>query len=165
VTRDTKGFEAFFAARYDVTRRALCLVLSDTDLAEDAAQEAFARALERWSRAGSIERPDAWVVRVGLNYARDVLRRRAREASRRQQPLPASDFTAVVDDTVDVRVELAHLADRRREAVVFRYYLDLPLEDVARAMGCALGTAKSTLHAALTQMRLSSPDDEGVPER
>ena len=165
MTRDTRGFEAFFAGRYDITRRALALVLADADLAEDAAQEAFARALGRWSQPGSIERPDAWVVRVGLNYARDVLRRRAREPRRRQQPVPATDFTTVVDETVDVGVELASLTDRRREAIVLRYYLDLPLQDVALAMGCALGTAKSTLHAALTQMRLASPDDEGVPER
>jgi predicted RNA polymerase sigma factor len=65
VTRDA-GFDAFFARRYEIRPASAALVLADTDLAEDAAQEAFARALGRRTHAGRIDRPDGWVVRVGL---------------------------------------------------------------------------------------------------
>jgi RNA polymerase sigma factor (sigma-70 family) len=165
VTREARDFEAFFARRYELTRRALALMLGDGDLAEDAAQEAFARALSRWGHAARIDHPDAWVVRVGVNHARDVLRKRAREHRHRRHPVPSTDFTGAVDDSLAIRAELGNLTARRREAIVLRYYLDLSLDEVALAMGCALGTAKSTLHAALTDMRVAIPADEGAPRQ
>ena len=55
---------------------------------------------------------------------------------------------------------IAQLPDRQRIAVVLRYLADLPIADVATAMGCAQGTVKSTLHTALTRLRVSLADAE-----
>jgi RNA polymerase sigma factor (sigma-70 family) len=49
---------------------------------------------------------------------------------------------------------LTFLAQRQRVAVVLRYYADLPLAEIAEAMGCSVGTVKSTLHAALGRLRV-----------
>ncbi len=47
--------------------------------------------------------------------------------------------------------------------VVLRYLADLGTDDVARALGCAPGTVKSTLHAALARLRVElAADDEGI---
>ena len=50
--------------------------------------------------------------------------------------------------------------ERQRTAVVLRYYADLPLADVAEVMGVAVGTVKSTLHAALASLRIDLEDEE-----
>ena len=49
----------------------------------------------------------------------------------------------------------------QREAVVLRYLADLPIADVARAMDCATGTVKATLHQAMRSMRVELDDTEG----
>jgi len=57
----------------------------DLDLAEECAQEAFARAVDLWPTRGIPDRPGAWLTMVAANRARDVLRREA--ALRRRLPL------------------------------------------------------------------------------
>ena len=53
-------------------------LLGDFDLAEEAAQEAFAVAADRWPREGVPANPSAWLISTGRFKAIDVLRRRAR---------------------------------------------------------------------------------------
>ena len=57
-------------------------VTGDWDLAEECAQDAFARALQAWERDGVPGRPGAWLTTVARNRATDVLRRRANEAAK-----------------------------------------------------------------------------------
>ena len=57
----------------------------DWDLAEECAQEAFARATQKWSETGVPARPGAWLVTVARHQAIDVLRRRGTEANRLEQ--------------------------------------------------------------------------------
>jgi RNA polymerase sigma-70 factor (ECF subfamily) len=54
----------------------LIRLVGDFDLAEDALQEAFAAALERWPSAEAPSNPRAWLVNVGRNKAIDRIRRR-----------------------------------------------------------------------------------------
>src|ERR1700712_671982 len=62
----------------------LIRLVGDFDLAEDALQDAFAVALERWSSAGMPSNPRAWLVNVGRNKAIDRIRRNV--ALRGKQP-------------------------------------------------------------------------------
>ncbi len=57
-------------------------VTGDWDLAEECAQDAFARALQAWQRDGVPARPGAWLTTMARNRAIDVLRRRANEAAK-----------------------------------------------------------------------------------
>jgi RNA polymerase sigma factor (sigma-70 family) len=61
---------------------------------------------------------------------------------------------------VSVRDAITALPARQREAVVLRYLADLPIADVAEAMGCAVGTVKATLHQALRALRVELEEDE-----
>jgi RNA polymerase sigma-70 factor (ECF subfamily) len=158
----TREFEAFFASHYDRTRRAMVVALGDGDLAEEATQEAFCRALRRWRKVAGLERPEAWVLLVALNVSRDGARRGARH--RAKAPLLASasavaDRDGEVDDRMALTEMLAAMPDRQRQALVLRFFGQLSVAEVARAMGCAEGTVKSTLHAALASARTSM---EGV---
>jgi RNA polymerase sigma factor (sigma-70 family) len=149
-------FDDFFRAEYDSVRRALVVALADPVLAEEAAQEAFAGALERWSRVGAMDRPAGWVYVAAARSAR----RRRRTLTADVAPAPAVDHADAVVDSAHVAALLDALPPRQRLAVVLRYLADLPVDQVADAMGCAVGTAKSTIHAALARLRV----DAGTPE-
>jgi DNA-directed RNA polymerase specialized sigma24 family protein len=65
-------------------------------------------------------------------------------------------------DAVDVRLALAALPRRQREAIVLRYFLDLDVREVASVMGIGEGTAKSTLARARGALA-SRLDDRSEP--
>ena len=60
---------------------------NDFELAEDAAQEAFARAFRQWDEVAAMNRPAGWVLTVGLNYARDSFRRQRRASLHRRRSI------------------------------------------------------------------------------
>jgi RNA polymerase sigma-70 factor, ECF subfamily len=135
-------YEAEFAAVY----RACYALCGDRQLAEDAAQEAFARALERWRRLR--ERPWAagWVATTALNVVRRSLRRRGAEP--RPEPGAGQAGTDGTDDRLDLIRAIRALPARQQEAVVLHYVADLPVSDVAEAMGVETGTVKAHLARA-----------------
>ena len=70
--------ETFRAEQHRVVASVIRLT-HDWDLAQDCAQEAFGRALQRWPADGVPSRPGAWLTTVARNRALDTLRRRGRE--------------------------------------------------------------------------------------
>ena len=148
--------EEFVAANFDAVRRALTVALNDPLRAEDLAQEAFAKAWRRWPQVSMMERPVAWVYVVAMNG----MRREFRRAVRREAAVPDNaapsqpDHAHTVVTSVTLHTALAELAPRQRTAVVLRYLADLTVPEVAKAMGCAEGTVKSTLHSALAHLQV-----------
>ncbi len=157
-------FDSFYESHFDKVARALTLAGGDRDLAHDATQEAFARALRQWRKVRDMDRPDGWVYVVAMNHLRDHWRRTERRRGRAPQPEFVADNTSAVATRVSVRDAIATLPPRQREAVVLRYLADLPLADVAVAMGCATGTVKATLHQAMATMRIELDDTEDDDE-
>jgi RNA polymerase sigma-70 factor, ECF subfamily len=155
------AFDEFYASFFDRVARALTLAGADRDLARDATQEAFGRALRQWRKVRDMDRPDGWVYVVAMNQLRDHWRRSERRRDRvADLDDGAADNTRAVATRVSVRDAIAALPARQRQAVVLRYLADLPLADVAEAMGCAIGTVKATLHQALQNMRVELDDEE-----
>ena len=145
-------FEDFYATHRDELARALGMALRDSALGAEAADEAFARACQRWGQVSAYANPQGWVFRVGLNWARSWLRRVRRERERR--PLLAQPH-ATEDRTRDVDLEraLATLNDSHRAVIVARFYLDWSVAETADALGIATGTVKSRLSRGLEQLR------------
>jgi len=125
-------------------------ILGGREEAMDVAQEALARAQQRWSRLG--DRPDGWVARVAANQAIGVWRKRQRRPS--PGPSPAADH---VDEHAAQRLDLVralhHLPRRQREVVVLRYLADRPEAEVAHVLGCSIGSVKTHAHRGLSAMR------------
>jgi RNA polymerase sigma factor (sigma-70 family) len=71
-----------------------------------------------------------------------------------------ADPAEAIVDRASLACGIAQLPDRQRIAVVLRYLADLPIADVATAMGCAQGTVKSTLHTALARLRVTLDDSQ-----
>jgi RNA polymerase sigma-70 factor (ECF subfamily) len=149
--RQGAEFQEFYEASYGRVVAMVTALTGDRANAEDVAQEAFARALIRWSVLGRYDRPEAWVRRVALRIAIDDGRRRGRATGLRtrlsaQRTAPSAGpgdsvlFTAL-------GTALAGLPRREREVLVLHYLVDLPVEAIARDCGLPLGTVKSRLAA------------------
>jgi RNA polymerase sigma factor (sigma-70 family) len=101
-------FDEFYHSHFDRVARALTLAGADRDLARDATQEAFARALRRWRKVRDMDRPDGWVYVVAMNQLRDQWRRNDRRRARTTEPEPADNASAVAI-RVSVRDAIATL--------------------------------------------------------
>jgi RNA polymerase sigma factor (sigma-70 family) len=169
---DEFDIRRFLATEYPRLVAGLTLASGSRAAAEDAVQEALARAWEQGERGQRIDSLAAWVTVVATNLSRSGLRRRLaeRRARGRLEPVlpPASGLlTGASDDRIDVERALAVLSRRQREAVVLRYYLDLSVDEVAEALGMSEGTAKTTLfraRAALSHALGEGRDRNGAEE-
>ncbi len=143
--RADEGFVAMYESEFPAVVRAAYLLGGDRAAAEDAAQEAFARALERWRRLRDQPWAAGWVMTTALNLVRRSLRRRpAPPAAEASPPGPEAG--------IDVWRAIGRLPRRQREAIVLHHIRDLSLTDTARAMGVAEGTAKAHLFRARTAL-------------
>jgi RNA polymerase sigma factor (sigma-70 family) len=145
-------FAGRFEELYRVAYRAAYGVLGDRAEAEDCAQEASARALVRWRRVHDYA--PAFVARVSVNLALDRTRATQRANRLRRRPEVDVDRFELAARRRDLATALTALPKRQREAVVLRYLVDLPEADTANAMGCTVGTVKSTVARALDRMRI-----------
>jgi RNA polymerase sigma-70 factor (ECF subfamily) len=141
------GFEQWYTASFDSLVASLCLITGSTDAATEAASEACARCLRRWSTTGPPDNPSAWTYRVALNLLRRQWSRRSHEQevlrSGRSTEVPAADAPAI-----ELWAAVARLPRRARTAVALRYLGDLTEAEVARVMGIAPGTVAATLSKA-----------------
>jgi len=145
-------------AAYGPRAGRLAFVLTrDRELAEDVAQEAFARLITHLPTLRDPDAVEAYLRRSVVNLCRKHWRRMSRERSflRREGPVIATRTSAQPD--VARRAALAGALDRlpyrQRAALVLRFYEDLTERQTARALGCAVGTVKSLVFRGLQALR------------
>lgn len=143
----------------------LIRLLGGFDLAEDAMQEAFAAALERWPKEGAPGNPRAWLVSTGRFKAIDALRRRARfDASvahlatlieESPQGSEAADEDGVEDDRLRLIFTCCHpaLATDAQVALTLRELCGLTTEEIARAYFAKASTIAQRIVRAKTKIR------------
>lgn len=144
-----QSFDEFYRLHAGPVGQALELTLGDRELAEDALNEAMARALQRWKRVARFDNPEGWVYRVAMNWALSWLRRRRRE---RDRPLATTDTTVQPQDH-DLERALAGLSVDHRSVVVCRFFLDWSVKRTAESLDIAEGTVKSRLARALENIK------------
>jgi RNA polymerase sigma factor (sigma-70 family) len=148
-------------ARAAVVRldQAARLILRDPELARDAVQEGLIRAWRDLPKLRDLDRFDAWVHRLIVNSCLDQVRRRRRRVIEVElTPIHSpgtSDTTGAQADRDEVDQVLRRLDEHGRAIVVLHYYLGMPLTEVAVTLGVPVGTVKSRLHRALTEMRVA----------
>lgn len=128
------------------------LMLGDRAAAEDAVQDAFYGLYRQWDQLKDPGGALAYARSSVLNGCRTALRRRAlghRVAM--YQPPSGSAEAAVLsrEERQEVLAAVRRLPDRQREALVLRFYLDLPDPEIARIMGIRPGTVRSATYRAL----------------
>lgn len=130
-------------------------MLHDRASAEDAVQEAAVRSWRKLSnlRPGTPFRP--WFLAIVANQCRTAMRARWWSVLR-VEVIEGPESAAFEDRIVrgaDLRAALRKLGTDQREVLVLRYYLDLPLEEVAAITGVRVGTVKSRINRGLAAMR------------
>ena len=141
---------------------AACLALAgNAEVAREATDEAFARALERWGRVSAMASPGGWVHVVALNEARRLLRRGhvERHVERRMTTRVTAPTTDTPLPNPELWMAVRALPVRQQTAVVLRYVGDLSEQEIACAMRVSRGTVASTLHDARSRLRVVLPDD------
>jgi RNA polymerase sigma-70 factor (ECF subfamily) len=159
------SFEDFYARSRTNLGRALTLALGDIDLAAEAIDEAYARAYERWATVGTIDRPEAWVYRVAMNWSLSVLRRRRRGHHRFYDPSAQHvdpPGTTALEPAIDEALQA--LDAKHRAVIVCRHFLGWSVAETATALGIREGTVKSRLHRATSILQahlahLRTPED------
>jgi RNA polymerase sigma factor (sigma-70 family) len=159
---DEDQLAQFVTGEYPSLVAALSLVCGDRSAAEDAVQEALARAVVA-QRRGTIESLPAWVRVVALNQ----LRNRWRSKSREQKAIQllrdtqiASGIGSDLEQSMDLTAALAALSRRQREAVALHYRLGLSVAETAQAMRVSDGTVKTLLSRARVALGVALRDEE-----
>jgi RNA polymerase sigma-70 factor, ECF subfamily len=136
---------AAFTAEWGQVVATLIAVTGDWDLAEECAQDAFARALVTWERDGVPARPGAWLTTTARNRAVDVLRRRVNESAKLRdaallepagEDRPAADDSGIADDRLRLIFTCCHpaLPLEARVALTLRTLAGLTTAEIARAL-------------------------------
>jgi RNA polymerase sigma-70 factor, ECF subfamily len=161
---------AVFRAEWGRVVATLIRVTGDWDLAEECAQDAFARALERWPRDGVPRNPGAWLTTTARHRAVDRLRRDASGRAKLQElamasddgPAEAPDDSGVVDDRLRLIFTCCHPALNREAqvALTLRTLAGLTTAEIARAFLVPEATMAQRLVRAKRKMR-----NAGIPYR
>src|SRR6266511_448781 len=134
-------FDEFIRSRHDALLRFAHLLTGDLHTAADLVQESLERAGLRWRR----------ILNAHLNYGR----RRRRERLVAETPEVASADREPRDEALWLL--LAALPRQQRAVLVLRFYEDLTEAEIARILGCSVGTVKSNSSRALARLRAALP--------
>ncbi len=155
---DAPTFERFYEGEFENVLRTAYLVIQDRAVAEEVAQEAFAKAYASWWRVSRYSFPGAWVRKVALRMAfRNVRRRRLHEKALETIDVQVAETRGL---DLDLMRAIAQLSAAQRVAITLFYFEDLPIVEVADAMDCSESTVKVHLHRARQKLATLLGEEE-----
>jgi len=148
---DAAAVEALFDEHWLTAWRAAYAVTGRDDLADDAAQDAFVKAIRSMSRFDR-SRPFApWIAKIAVNRARDLLRaERRRGFATLEEETEAPPRT----DVSGLLAAVAALPREQREVVVLHHALGFSLKEAAEIVDAPEGTVASRLGRGVARIRL-----------
>lgn len=150
---DGRAFEELLAPMVDAAFRLAMTMLKDRAAAEDAVQESALKAwrhLDRFRASGSIR---AWFLAIVANECRSVRRTRWWSVQRLAEVMQRAGRDDRWADHLDLDAALDRLPRHHLEVLSLYYHLDLPIDEVARVLGCSEGAARQRIHRALVALR------------
>jgi RNA polymerase sigma-70 factor (sigma-E family) len=159
---EREAFDAFVRARLPELLRFGRALTGSAEAGADLVQDALERTLLAWSRLESRDEPEGYVRRIMVNRNISIWRKLGRE--RTTDPLDLvdrSDSTSHHDRHFDDDLwrAIQQLPTKQRAVIALRYYEDLSEAEIARTLGCSVGTVKSQASKALQKLRALVPPD------
>lgn len=139
-----------------------CLILRDSDRAEDATQEAFVRAWHELPKLRDADRFDAWLRRLVVNACYDESRRARRRAEVSLLSVgdrSVGDTTTAIAESDRIGRAFRQLPLDQRTVLVLQHYFDLSHVEIAETVGIPLGTVKSRVRYGIAAMRAALDAD------
>jgi RNA polymerase sigma-70 factor (sigma-E family) len=158
-SRRDREVAALFDQHYHSLRGLAFVMLGDSAQAEEVVMDAFAKAFSRWALFRKVDNPPAYLRQIVVNLCRSKLRRRKIEQRANLRSHTRATHSGwesqVTDREIDVWSAVQELPERQRACVVLRYLEDLTEQQISEVLECPLGTVKSTLARARSQLEKS----------
>jgi RNA polymerase sigma-70 factor, ECF subfamily len=148
-----QSFDEFYQATYGRLVGQLYAVTGSLPEAEEVVQEAFVRALARWSRLRAYDLPEVWVRRVALNLAINQLRQARSRLAALTRLGPKIEDPPMTEEAAALVDALRRLPVSHRQVLVLHYALDLPVNEVAVQLRLPPSTVRGRLFRARTRLR------------
>ena len=161
---DEGAFASLAVAVGDRLHAVAYRILRDTDLAEDATQQALLNVWQDLPQLRDPARFDAWSYRLLARacYAEGHHERRwapSLHVLSTENPIGTVDGTSLVIDRDQLERATRRLSIDHRTVVVLHYYLDLPLAEISELLGVPIGTVRSRLRYAMRGLRAALDAD------
>jgi RNA polymerase sigma-70 factor (sigma-E family) len=155
--RDDESFVAFVADRGTALLRTASLLCASRADAEDLLQTALEKTYRHWARLSTESDPEPYVRRVLVNLTISRARRWRILREVHMPSPPEVPATASETHAVELRgaliEQLRRIGPRQRAVLVLRYWEDQTESEIARTLGCSVGTVKSQAARGLARLR------------
>lgn len=157
--KDNAGFSYLYDHYAGALQGIVKQIVGEEDLAQDVVQEVF---VSIWRKIDSYDaekgRLFTWMLNIARNAAIDKVRSKGYQQSLRQQSLEGAEHIAPVvrptGDDIGLRKVLLRLKEEQRQLIDLSYYQGFTHDQIAKALNIPLGTVKTRLRSALSQLRL-----------
>lgn len=156
-------YELFYRPVY----QAAYYITNDTGLAEDTVHEVFLKIKHKIEQLEDPSKLEAWLCRMAVNTARDIIRHRSRNTLYMEtrgiysenQLLSPETILVIEEDKQVFKQKINCLQPEYRQILYLKYYREMSCEEISRALGLPVGTVKSRLfHARQKIRKLTEPE-------
>lgn len=164
-TRDEALCRLMRAYRDDLMRMC-CVWLGDTSQAEDAVQETFVKAYRAMEKFRGESSEKTWLMRIAVNTCRSMRRSWwSRHVERSVTPDMLADvIPAAAQEDASLMEEVLRLPSREKDVILLYYYQDMPVREVAKALGIGVSAVSMRLKKARAHLKGMLEEGENADE-